>query len=62
MGIRFRHEVADNWLVNKTTILEVVENLNKGFFDPEFFKTYSKEIKQHFIRILSKYKILEMEK
>ncbi len=50
MGIRFRHEVCDQWLRNKQTIEYVLENLQEANFDPEFFKTYEKEIVAQFER------------
>ena len=44
MGIRYRHEVCERWILNKTAIDEVLENLALANFDPEFFKTYEKAI------------------
>ncbi len=53
MGIRFRHEVCEKWLADKTPVHEVAANLDLADFDPEFYKThmpsfiqkYSSEIK-----------------
>ncbi|MBR9998457.1 MAG: NAD(P)/FAD-dependent oxidoreductase [Cyclobacteriaceae bacterium] len=36
MGVRFRHQVCDNWIRDKISIDEAVRNLNKAFFDAEF--------------------------
>lgn len=47
-GIRMRHEVWDKWIREGTTVDEVVSNLEKANFDPEFFKRYEKDIKQEF--------------
>ena len=44
MGIRYRHEVCDRWLKNKTPITEVLADLASANFDPEFFSTYESEI------------------
>lgn len=48
MGIRLRHEVCNQWLNNNTTIDNVVKELSKANFDPEFFKGYEKEFQQSF--------------
>ena len=47
-GIRLRHEIFDHWLSEKKTIEETLENLKTANFDPEFFKTYEKEIIKSF--------------
>ena len=39
-GIRIRHEVCNHWLNNQTNITQVVKELRKANFDPEFFKSY----------------------
>lgn len=44
MGIRYRHEVCDEWLRNRATLKEVVRSLKKANFDPEFYKEYEEEI------------------
>jgi NAD(P)H-nitrite reductase large subunit len=44
MGIRYRHEVCEKWLKNKTNIGEVLVNLGLVNFDPEFYTTYEKEL------------------
>mgnify|MGYP000252749969 CR=1 FL=1 len=43
-GIRMRHEVFDKWLSEERDIDYVVTHLKQANFDPEFFKTYEKEI------------------
>ncbi|MGB1317404.1 MAG: NAD(P)/FAD-dependent oxidoreductase, partial [Flavobacteriales bacterium] len=43
-GIRLRHKVCDNWLRNEATLDEIVLNLDKANFDPEFFKKFEKEV------------------
>lgn len=47
-GIRLRHEVFDHWLTKEATVDEVIENLGKANFDPEFYKTYEKQIQNKF--------------
>ncbi len=43
-GIRLRHEVFDQWIREKRTINHALENLATANFDPEFYKTFEKEI------------------
>ena len=44
MGIRYRHDVCNKWLAQKTNIEIVLENLSLANFDPEFFKTYEPDV------------------
>ena len=44
MGVRFRHEVCEKWLAQKTHVEEVLENLTLANFDPEFYKTYEQDV------------------
>ena len=37
MGIRYRHEVCDHWLKHGYTIEQVLPQLKKANFDPEFY-------------------------
>lgn len=46
MGIRYRHEVCEKWLAQKTHIEEVIKNLKLADFDPEFYKSYSHDVAQ----------------
>ncbi len=47
-GIRMRHEFFDAVLNEKKSVDFVVDNLKKANFDPEFFKTFEKEISLEF--------------
>ncbi|MDH5382124.1 MAG: NAD(P)/FAD-dependent oxidoreductase, partial [Cyclobacteriaceae bacterium] len=47
-GIRLRQEVFDRWLNEGKRIDEVINNLKKANFDPEFYKRYEREIKEIF--------------
>lgn len=47
-GIRMRHEVFDHWLTQKATVDEVIRNLKKANFDPEFFERYENEMLEAF--------------
>ena len=42
MGIRYRHEVCEKWISEKTHIEDVLRNLNLANFDPEFFSSYER--------------------
>ena len=44
MGVRFRHEVCEKWLREKTNVEEVLQNLAIANFDPEFYKTYEDQV------------------
>lgn len=44
MGVRYRHEVCEKWLQEKTPIEEVLSNLRLANFDPEFFDAYEPEV------------------
>lgn len=48
MGIRYRHEVCEQWLANKTHIEEVLQHLSLANFDPEFYSTYEKDLVQKY--------------
>jgi len=43
-GIRYRHEVCEKWIKEKSHIEEVLQNLGLANFDPEFYKQYEAEI------------------
>lgn len=47
-GIRLRHEVFDYWLTKEATVDEVIKNLKKANFDPEFFEAYEDQIQKKF--------------
>ena len=44
MGIRWRHEVAEPWLVQRKPVQEVVEQLGELDFDPEFTRRHTPHI------------------
>ena len=48
LGVRYRHEVCEKWLKEKTPMNEVMENLALANFDPEFYKSYEREIVEAF--------------
>lgn len=54
MGMRFRHEVCENWIQNKQKIDHVMENLLAANFDPEFYKTFENQILEAFNQTFSK--------
>ena len=43
-GIRYRHEVCEKWIKEKTHIEKVLSNLKMANFDPEFFKEYEEDV------------------
>jgi len=44
MGVRYRHEVCEKWIAEKTPLEEVLVNLGIANFDPEFYEEYEKDI------------------
>ncbi len=44
MGVRYRHEVCEKWIREKTHIEEVLQNLGVANFDPEFYDEYDEEV------------------
>ena len=49
-GMRFRQQTASDWIKNKTPLRQVMQELEKGFFDPEFFEN-------HYPAIIKKFNI-----
>ncbi|MBL1280355.1 MAG: FAD-dependent oxidoreductase [Fluviicola sp.] len=47
-GLRMRHPVFNNWLLNEATIDEVLKDLKTANFDPEFYSKYEDEIVSQF--------------
>lgn len=43
-GIRLRHEVCASWIKEKALVSDVLMNLGKANFNPEFFKKFEKEV------------------
>jgi len=43
-GIRYRHEVCEKWIRDKTPVETVLQHLGMANFDPEFYKEYDEEI------------------
>jgi len=52
IGIRFRQVVAEDWIRNRKTISFVMQNLKKGWFDPEFSKAFYNEISLSYFQSL----------
>lgn len=44
MGIRYRHEVCERWIAEKTDLKEVLTNLGLANFDPEFYEEYEQDL------------------
>lgn len=48
MGIRFRQQIAEEWIKEKRKIDDIIGQLKIGFFDPEFSISHEKEIMEAF--------------
>jgi len=44
MGVRFRHEVCEKWIKDKTDIETVLKDLALANFDPEFYEKHEAEV------------------
>ncbi|MEM6726374.1 MAG: FAD-dependent oxidoreductase [Bacteroidota bacterium] len=44
MGVRFRHEVCEKWVADKTPVQTVLRDLSLAHFDPEFYTTYQEKL------------------
>ncbi|MCI4670938.1 MAG: FAD-dependent oxidoreductase [Bacteroidia bacterium] len=44
MGIRYRSDVCIKWIESQASIEEVLQNLGAANFDPEFFRSYEREL------------------
>lgn len=51
MGIRYRHEVCEKWILNKTSIEEVLQHLPLANFDPEFFESHESALIQQYNKL-----------
>lgn len=45
MGVRFRQEVCEKWIVTKTNIEVVLANLELALFDQEFSPNYAHAVR-----------------
>lgn len=46
LGIRYRHEVCEKWIREKTPLQSVVASLGDANFDPEFYPQFENQIKR----------------
>lgn len=53
MGIRYRHEVCEKWILDKTSLREVLENLGMANFDPEFYDEYEAKVIEQYNKTTS---------
>lgn len=44
MGVRYRQEVCERWISQKTHVEEVLQNLGLANFDPEFYRQYERAV------------------
>jgi NAD(P)H-nitrite reductase large subunit len=52
IGIRFRQIIAEEWIRERKTIGFVIQNLKKGWFEPEFSKSYYNDIAHSYLQSL----------
>ena len=54
MGVRYRHEVCEKWLREKTPIETVLQDLSLANFDPEFYSEYERDLLELFRKLSGK--------
>lgn len=52
IGIRFRQIIAEEWIRERKTIDFVMQNLKRGWFDPEFSKAFYNDISHSYLQSL----------
>jgi len=45
LGVRLLHPVCEEWIREKAPLASVVQNFNRAVFDPEFSRSYTKELR-----------------
>jgi len=48
MGFRFRQDVCERWILNKTVLENVVSYIRLAFFEPEFYKGFARRYMKKF--------------
>ena len=49
-GLRYRQEVCEDWIRNRATPEQTIQNLRRANFDPEFFERPESRIKKAFLK------------
>jgi NAD(P)H-nitrite reductase large subunit len=44
LGVRYRHEVCESWILERASLSHVVSHLSSANFDPEFYDIYEQNI------------------
>lgn len=50
LGIRLRQSVSEQWITDKKNLKDVMDVLDNVFFDPEFYKKHTKDIRHSFTK------------
>ena len=48
LGVRYRHEVCERWILERRPIDYVLDHLGEANFDPEFFERHEREVAASF--------------
>jgi len=48
MGMRFRHEVCERWIVEERSVDHVFDHLEEANFDPELFRRHEEDMRRAF--------------
>jgi len=62
MGIRYRQEVCERWINQKTPLETVLQNLGLANFDPEFSKQYEQALLNQYVQQTGKPLVLRQKR
>jgi hypothetical protein len=62
MGIRYRQEVCERWISQKTPLETVLQNLGLANFDPEFFAQYEQALLNQYVQQTGKPLVLRQKR
>jgi hypothetical protein len=62
MGIRYRQEVCERWINQKTPLETVLQNLGLANFDPEFFDQYEQALLNQYVQQTGKPLVLRQKR
>jgi len=62
MGVRYRHEVCQKWVDDKTPIEEVLTNLGLANFDPELYEEYEEFVVAAYNKQTGKHLVLKQKR
>jgi NADPH-dependent 2,4-dienoyl-CoA reductase/sulfur reductase-like enzyme len=62
MGVRYRHEVCEQWLAQKASVEAVLQNLGLANFDPEFYRQFESDVVAQYNQQTGRYLKLQQKR